>query len=184
MNRIELVKLKRLVQEEIKKRDRVKELLRNDLVQEYLRLTNTEESELDSNNLNEIIEQVLNTFTISKTNGIYVCTSAWYRDCHITYEDTDYYSVDVDIDSKDAEHKIYVDIESKERIHAAKDVKENPITKYGIDSFEKGHIVLNPYNTNKNNNGYDEVRYEFFKNAIELGQPKSRQMILSKYPRL
>jgi hypothetical protein len=184
MNRFELVRLKRLVSDEVNRRKRVKELLRNELVKEYLELTNTKACELDSENINEVIDKVLETFTITKTNGIYVCTSAYFIDCAICYQDTDYYSVDVDIDSKYAECKVYVDIENKNKVHAARKLKEISIASVTIDDFEKTHLVLNPYNTCENHNGYDEVRHEFFRNAIEYGQPNSKQLILSKYPKL
>ena len=46
------------------------------------------------------------------------------------------------------------------------------------------YIILNPYNTSKNNNGFTEVQKDFFKTAIEQGQPKAKQLVLTKYQRM
>ncbi len=50
--------------------------------------------------------------------------------------------------------------------------------------FENDNIILNPYNTSTNRNGYDEVKMDFFKTSIEKGQAKAKKLILTKYPRL
>ena len=100
MKRNELIQLRELVNDEIKRRERIKELLGNKLVMEYLEITNTNPVDLDINNISEIISKILPSFTITKTNGIYVCTSAWYTDYRISYEDTEYYSQYVAIDSE------------------------------------------------------------------------------------
>ena len=91
MKRNELIKLRELVTKEVERRERIKTLLENELVKEYLELSKIEPNELDSNNIREILNQILNDFTISKTNGIYVCTSASYVDCSICYQDTRYF---------------------------------------------------------------------------------------------
>ena len=90
MRRNELILLKELVNEEISRRKRIKELLKNELVREYLVITGTNEAELDVNNISEILSNILPSFTVTKTNGIYVCTRAWYSECRILYEDTEY----------------------------------------------------------------------------------------------
>ena len=183
MKRNELIQLRKLVEDEIKKRKRIKELLRNEIVMEYLEITKTNPVELDIDNMSEIISKILSSFTITKTNGIYVCTSAWYTDYRICYEDTEYYSQYVAIDSEYAECKTYTDIESNKSITAVKEEKE----RYGrplISSFETDNIVLNPYNTNTNKNGYEEVKMNFFETAIKDGQAKAKRLVLSKYPRI
>ena len=179
MRRDELITLRELVTEEVERRKRIKELLKMDLVKEYLEITKTSPEDLDVNNLPEIINKILETFKITKTNGIYVCTSAYYIDCSITYQDTSYYSRTVDIDSEYADYKIYHDIEDGRMVKAN---KEN--NKILIKVFEDNNIVLNPYNTNVNSNGYYEVKTDFFINAIKDGQNKSKKLLLSKYPRI
>lgn len=53
-----------------------------------------------------------------------------------------------------------------------------------ISTFESERLVLNPYNTSKNSNGYDEVRLDFFETAIKDSQAKARKLVLSKYPKI
>ena len=181
MTRNELIELRKIVNNEINRRKRIKELLSNDLIQEYLRITNTKLEELDDSNIKEILEQILSTFTITKTNGIYVCTSAYYIDCDICYEETNYYSRNVNINSEYAEHRVYTDIESGQTI---KGHKEDHYGRPLMRDFENENIILNPYNTSTNRNGYDEVKMDFFKTSIEKGQAKAKKLVLSKYPRL
>ena len=50
--------------------------------------------------------------------------------------------------------------------------------------FENENIILNPYNTSNNRNGYDEVKYDFFETALKNGQAKAKKLVLSKYPRI
>ena len=97
MKKSELIKLRNLVEQEKQRRERIKELLVNPLIQEYLRITSTEYKDLDESNITEILEQILSSFEITQTNGIYVCTSAYYIDCDICYEETNYYSRNVNI---------------------------------------------------------------------------------------
>ena len=181
MRRNELIKLRNLVEQEKQRRKRIKELLSNDLIQEYLRITNTKFEELDDSNIKEILEQILSSFEITKTNGIYVCTSAYYIDCDICYEETNYYSRNVNINSEYAEHRVYTDIESGQTI---KGHKEDHYGRPLMRDFENENIILNPYNTSTNRNGYDEVKMDFFKTSIENGQAKAKKLVLSKYPRL
>ena len=42
--------------------------------------------------------------------------------------------------------------------------------------FENENIILNPYNTSNNRNGYDEVKMDFFKTSIEKGQAKVKNL--------
>ena len=57
MKRDELIKLRGLVNAEVEK---IKELLKSDLVKEYLEITKMNSKELDMDNLLEIINQILN----------------------------------------------------------------------------------------------------------------------------
>ena len=183
MKRNELIKLRRLVLEEQQKRKRIKELLENPLVLEYLERTNTSCVYLDEINSKEIIKQILEDFEVEKTNEIYVCTDSYSIDCSICYEETNYYTSNEDINSPYAEYKIYQDIENGKRIKAKQE--EDQWNHYQlIKDFEREHLILNPTNKNKDDNLYQEVRLEFFQNAIEKGQVKSKRLLLEKYPRL
>ena len=168
---------------EIKRRERINTLLEEKLIKEYLKLKGLDNKKLNSKNIKEIIEQVLEEFKITETNGIYVCTSAWVSDCRICYEETDYSIRNVDIDADYAESKIYSDIELNNSIYASIEGSNN----YKIPSiknFEKEHIVLNPTNSSNNKNDFEKVRMEFFETALKESQIKSLNKILSKYKRL
>lgn len=181
MRRNELIELRQKVNDEIDKRNRINQLSENELIKEYLKIKGLEKEQLDSNNIREILKQILNDFKVTKTNGIYVCTSSYYIDCHISYQDTEYYTVDVDIDSKYAEKKIYKDIESGQIVRGS--IEKDNYSQF-IPEFEKNNIVLNPNNKGTNQNGYQDVRLDFFENSLNKGQSKSKRLILSKYPRI
>ncbi len=183
MKRNELIELRELVKKEIERRERINTLLESDLVREYIELTNIPIYELDSENIREILNDILKDYKITKTNGIYVCTSAYYMDCHISYEDTEYYTQDVNINSEYAEHKTYRDIESGKVVRAIQK-KEQNYARPLISVFENEEIVLNPYNTGKDLNGYYEVRMDFMEEAINKGQAQAKRLVLSKYKKM
>ena len=177
MNKEELILLRELVNSEIKRRERIIELLNNDSVKEYLKLTKTSGFKVNAS----VLDTVLKDFSIKRTNGIYVCTSATKTEFSICYQETDAYSKKLPIDSKEAEQKRYIDIETGNIVVAInKENKFRPL----ISEFEKNKLVLNPYNTCEDLNGYNEVKKEFFENAIKYGQTKSKNMLLKKYKRL
>lgn len=181
MKKNELIKFKKLINNEIDRRKRINELLEHELVREYLKLTNIEKDNLSSENIKEILNLILKDFKVVSTNKIYVCTQAYYTDCRICYQDTNWYTKNVSIDSKCAENKIYKDIESGLSIETTNN-KDDILKRPLIDTFEKENIVLNPYNTHLNENGYEDVRLDFFENTFKYGQVKSKKMILKKYP--
>ena len=43
------------------------------------------------------------------------------------------------------------------------------------------YIILNPYSSSKNENGFKEVQKDFFTTAVVKGQPKAKQLVLGKY---
>ena len=184
MKKSELNKLKELVNKEVEKRNRIQELLRNELVQEYLEKTNTEPSNLRPDNLYNIINQILEDFTITETNGIYVCTYAYYIDRDICYQEINEYVKEVNIDSKKAENKLYIDIENNKPVFGVSKSENTSSLNVLIKNFEKENIVLNPTNNCLFSNGYDKVKTEFFLNTLEYGQVKSKKLLLDKYPRL
>ena len=56
--------------------------------------------------------------------------------------------------------------------------------RYLVSELIEKYIILNPYNSSKNNNGFNEIQKDFFITAIEKGQPKAKQLVLDKYPRM
>ena len=181
MKKEELLKLRELVNNEKNRRKKINGLIDNDLVKEYFKLIDKKIDKITEDDI-EIIKCVLENFEVKKTNGIYVCTCAFYTDYHICYEETEYYTQEVDINSNRAEKKRYVNIESNEDVVGTKEKED--INRPLISEFERNNIVLNPYNSNKNSNGFYEVRNEFFMNCIKYGQVKSKNLILKKYNRL
>ena len=53
-----------------------------------------------------------------------------------------------------------------------------------VKTIEEKYTILNPYNSSKKDNGFKEVQKDFFTTAIEKGQPKAKQLVLSKYPQM
>ena len=185
MKRKELIELRQIVQEAKNNRDRINELLKLDAVQEYLTLTDTNESIMGFETDDEIISRIVEDFTILKTNGIYVCTRAYYLDANISDYDTTYYPRNVIINSPKAEYRVYTNIETGKYVLGVISEEKKEFSFNSLFSeFEPKYIVLNPHNTCENQNGYDEVRLDFFKKAIEYGQAKSKKLLLKKYPRL
>ena len=184
MKRNELQKLRSLFYEEVNRRKTINDLLDNNLVQLYLHLNKIEPANLDSFNYEEIVRNILKDFKITESNGIYVCTSAYQIGNSDNY-DCDYTINNLPINSNNAEYKLYQDIETGDRIQAANNANNHLLVKVLIPDFEESHIVLNPFNSCENNNGYQLVRNEFFINSImKSGQAESKKILLKKYNRL
>ena len=179
MKNEELDLLKKLYHDEEERIKRIKELLDNENVKEYLRLTKGEKCQVPSDEFKDILYRILNNFVISDSNGIYVCTNSFYDNGF----DDDCWTTCQKIDSNYLEQRTYRDIETGKEYRAT--CKKFSVYNWPlIPEFEKDKIILNPYNSSVNKNGYDEVRTEFFMNAFKYGQEESKRLILSKYPRL
>jgi len=84
---------------------------------------------------------------------------------------------------------LFIEVDTKRIDYDPKDEYNqlmNLLYKLHLDfnSIEKNNIVLNPYNSENNENGYAEVREKFFIAAIEKGQGKAKKLILEQYPRM
>lgn len=179
----QLVYLKKTLKFEKERILRINELLQNENVIEFLKLKGINEQSLIIDEWS-IIEKILEDYKLTETNGIYVCTGAFYEDCDICYQETTYYTRSTDLFSELAEYRIYRDIESG--IARKAFLKSSSMEKSIVlaNQFEQENIVLNPYGTSKNKNGYDEVRKKFFIEAIKNGQPKAKQLILKQYSKM
>ena len=178
MKKSELTLLREQVRNELSRRKQINQLLENQDVLRYVKLIGQSTDKIELNNIREILIRILQNFEVKDTNGIYVCTKAY--DCD-SQAPIIYYSRPGNKGGH--EHKCYVDIESK------KEVKTDWIYGPSINSFEKSHIVLNPYNASYNDenikeNGYEDVRLDFFEECYKNGQNKAIQKILKKYPRI
>ena len=191
MTKYELARLKKLLNEELQRRKRINELLELETTIELQQLLNLNLESYDMDNYTRsILELLLKSYKISKTNGIYVCTDAIYF-IDAGYNHAEYESCSTRIDSEYAERKYYKDIESGLCIKAVDEKEFNDIDglkkRPTIKNFEKSHIILNPYNENSRmheENGYNEVRLDFFEDCVKLGQPKALNRVLAKYPKL
>ena len=207
MKKTELIKLKKLLQQEIIKRNKINALLSNELIQEFKSLTNLNINELQLNDNWIILEEILNNFQITESNGILVCTGSYLVCCNIYYQETEYYTKESSFNNPNIEYQIFEDIETrkmyvaytekyiKDKIEEQKkyynieDITPSEFCykKYGrylVSDLIKKYIVLNPYNSSENRNGFNEVQKDFFITAIEKGQPKAKQLVLNKYPKL
>ena len=208
MKKTELIKLKKLLQQEIIKRNKINTLLSNGLIQEFKSLTNLNINELQLNdNWTIILEEILNNFKITESNGILVCTGSYLVCCNIYYQETEYYTKESSFNNPNIEYQIFEDIETrkmyvaytekyiKDKIEEQKkyynieDITPSEFCykKYGrylVSDLIKKYIVLNPYNSSENRNGFNDVQKDFFITAIEKGQPKAKQLVLNKYPKL
>lgn len=207
MKNSELIKLKKLLKEEEGRRRRVNELLSNSLIKEFLLLNNLNVDELEAHDKWLILKELLKNMEITESNGILVCTGSYLITCSICYEETDYDVKEVSFDNPYVRYQIFEDIETGKMYtaYADKYVQEKmeeeskyynmldlnlsdychkKYGKYLVSELKDKFIVLNPYNSSKNNNGFEEVQKDFFMEAIEKGQPKAKQLLLSKYPQM
>lgn len=184
MTRKELIDLRRLLENEKNRRLRINELLEREDVIEFLKLKGIDENKLDATNEWAILREILEKFEITSTNGIYVCVGTYRIDCSICYEETNWYTENVDFDSKYREYRMYQDIEDgrikKAYFETPRHGRPVPLAMH----FERDNVVLNPYNTNKGSNGYYEVREMFFTSAIKSGQAKAKKLAISKFNRM
>lgn len=207
MKKTELIKLKKLLQQEIIKRNKINTLLSNELIQEFKSLTNLNINELQLNDNWTILEGILNNFKIIESNGILVCTGSYLVCCNIYYQETEYYTKESSFNNPNIEYQIFEDIETrkmyvaytekyiKDKIEEQKkyynmeDITPSEFCykeygRYLVNDLIKKYIVLNPYNSSENRNGFNDVQKDFFITAIEKGQPKAKQLVLNKYPKL
>ena len=177
MKKSELTKLRRLVKAEITRRKQINELLDKKDVLEYLKLIDGCTDKKDLEDIRGILAEILKGFKVKETNGIYVCTAAFDEDSRspcIYYQKPD---------DKTPERKRYKDIESGKEITTDWNYGQQ------IRQFERSNIVLNPYNATYNNknikeNGYEEVRLDFYEESYKNGQYNAIKKVLSKYPRI
>lgn len=179
--------IRQLIETEKNKIARLNTLLNIGCVKEYLELKGLKEQSSYSYSEWDILAKILEDYTVDKTNGIYVCIGAYYNDYSIKYGNK--YSVtSCSFDDPCLEYRTYRDIEtgqfiraySSEELAPRSGRKKAPL----INSFEKCFIVLNPFNTNKEDNGFNIVREEFFTIALNSSEEEAKNYILNKYPRM
>ena len=210
MKREELIKLKKMYNQELERRTRINQLLKEDNVLEYLKLNGINLERMQIEDTWSIIKELLKNIEITETNSILVHTSNYMLECKICYEETDYYRIAVSFNDNKTEYQTFRNIETGKIYTSCSDdyVKNefdnNNHSYYFPDKNESNitlsefchkfynrvltselrqkYTILNPYNSSKNQNGYEEVRKDFFETAITKGQTSAKKLILSKYP--
>ena len=210
MKREELIKLKKMYNQELERRTRINQLLKEDNVLEYLKLNGINLERMQIEDTWSIIKELLKNIEITETNSILVHTSNYMLECKMCYEENDYYRITVPFDDNKTEYQTFRNIETGKIYTSCSDdyVKNefdnNNYSYYFPDKNEsnitlsefchkfynrvltselrKKYTILNPYNSSKNQNGYEEVRKDFFETAITKGQTSAKKLILSKYP--
>lgn len=210
MKREELIKLKKMYNQELERRTRINQLLKEDNVLEYLKLNGINLERMQIEDTWSIIKELLKNIEITETNSILVHTSNYMLECKICYEETDYYRFPVPFNDNKTEYQTFRNIETGKIYTSCSDnyVKNefdnNNYSYYFPDKNESNitlsefchklhnrvltselrqkYTILNPYNSSKNQNGYEEVRKDFFETAITKGQTSAKKLILSKYP--
>ena len=207
MKKSELITLKKRLNEELERRNRINELKNNDLIKEFIKLNDLNINELDTNDKWKILNDLLEKIEIRESNGILVCIGNYKVAYSVCYQEYNDYEEELEFDSKYIEYQKFKDIETN-KIHMS--YKDNFIEKkfnedleYNIENYKdlnyfchkkykslltselnKRCILLNPYNSLKNENGFNEVRKDFFTFAIEKGQAKAKQLVLSKFTQM
>lgn len=208
MKREELIKLKKMYNQELERRTRINQLLKEDNVLEYLKLNGMNLERMQIEDTWSIIKELLKNIEITETNSILVHTSNYMLECKICYEETDYYRLPVPFNDNNTEYQTFRNIETGKIYTSCSDdyVKselDSNDYKYRFPNkpnmtlnefclelhnrlltseLRQKYTILNPYNSSKNQNGYEEVRKDFFETAITKGQPIAKKLILSKYP--
>ena len=203
MNKSELIQLKKILKNEIDRRNRINELLSNELIQEFLVLNNLNFRKLNASDKWSVLKELLEEFKITETNGILVCIGNYIETCRIYYQETEYYAEEVPFDNQHIQFQTFEDIETS-KVHTA--YKDKYIERsmeddwYGVSKnmtpsefcaskfrsplvseLSEKYTILNPTNSSENENGFEDVQKDFFVTAIEKGQSKAKQLVLSKY---
>ena len=196
--------------QELERRTRINQLLKEDNVLEYLKLNGINLERMQIEDTWSIIKELLKNIEITETNSILVHTSNYMLECKMCYEETDYYRIAVSFNDNKTEYQTFRNIETGKIYTSCSDdyVKnefdnnnysyyfpdknESNITlsefchkfynRFLTSELRKKYTILNPYNSSKNQNGYEEVRKDFFETAITKGQTSAKKLILSKYP--
>jgi len=164
------------VREAIQRAKDINVLLEDEKVLEYIRLINGSPEKKALEDIRGIIKEILPSFKVRRSNGIYVCTAAFDEDArspvrHFFKPSTP--SVDC---------RRYKDIETQQEVIAG-----SSVTMLGIREFETINTVLNPFDAMNDDprhaeNGYNDVRLDFFEACYKKPQSEAVAMIKGKYP--
>lgn len=218
MKKTELIKLKKLLQQEINRRNRINKLLENKDIQEFLSLNHLNFDKFLMDDKWMILSELLKDFKITESQGILVCTGSFVIGCIPYYQESEFYEKEVSLD-KPYRFRKFEDIETKKEYKAyndqvirkeiEKDYKSSCRSPYMTCSeycykhyrsyleseLMNQFIILIPNHLSKNKKefydiksenkkGFYDIKKDYFMTAIEQGQPKAKQFVLSKYSRM
>lgn len=155
---------------------RIKELMKDEKVKEFLDLTSLDYKVGNSNKMvtDDIIASIYSKYLYiireSDTNGLYVYlgTYAYNDEMDIVHGSRDYR---VSYDSPKADYRLYQNIElwGSEHILIRK-----------CEEFEKTHTIINP-NVPFSDKAFYEIQKDFFIRAVKDNQESAKRMVLRKY---
>lgn len=181
MNRNDILIIKKMLEIEKNRTKKLNELLKDKNVIEYLNIKGITEEIKDICDDWYFIKNILKEYKIKETNNIYVLIGTYITDSYINYQETDYYEKEVPFDSEDAEYRLYKNIENGliRKAYLSEEFFGYP--KILVNEFEQNNIILNPYNSNKNNEIYEQIKKDFFTEIINQGQVKAKKILIKKY---
>ena len=112
MKREELIKLKKMYNQELERRTRINQLLKKDNVLEYLKLNGINLERMQIEDMWSIIKELLKNIEITETNSILVHTSNYMLECKMCYEENDYYRITVPFNDNKTEYQTFRNIET------------------------------------------------------------------------
>lgn len=178
MNKSKLLALRKAVSSEEERRSRINELLKDPNVRELLELKNLDVP-FEQTDKESVIESVLSRFSIEDANNIYVVIGA-YRFTRLSFNELEF-PEKVNFKNRFSDFYLYQNIESLKTVRGFKTVRHN---EFHYSDFEHKNIVFNPNDGVGKNNGFDDVRLEYFSDCLKFGQVKALKKLLSKYPRI
>lgn len=181
MNKNDILSIKKMLEFEKNRTKKLNELLKDKNVIEYLNIKGIKEEIKDICDDWYFIKNILKEYKIKETNNIYVLIGTYYTDCYINYQDTQYYEKEVPFDCEYAEYRIYKNIENEicKKAYLSEEFFGYP--KILVNEFEQNNIILNPYNSNKNNEIYEQIKKDFFTETMKNGQTKAKKILIKKY---
>lgn len=174
--REELEKEKKKQEENNNKSKRIKELLKDEKVKEFLELTcityeiGRTKKMLTDDIIASIYSKYLYLIKENETNGLYVYLGTYkYSDeIDIVHGGRDYR---VAYDSLDADYRVYQNLELWSSNHVL-------INK--CDEFERTHTIINS-RIAFNDKTFYQIQRDFFIRAIKVDQESAKKMVLRKY---
>lgn len=198
MKKSELIKLRKMLKDEVERRNKIKELLSNYSVKEFLNLCKLDAGLYSVDNEWQLVKDLLKNFEIASSNGILVCTGCYcltrdvysnydYKLSFNEYDDSLVASIDtVDIETG-VKYRPYYDKYFENKYGSSYEETLNDYCFYNHKTSteklkKKGYTILNPYNFSTiDDNGLNDIRKDFFMTSIKDSQSSAKKLILSKY---